>query len=50
MGNVSFARLGGGGGRGEGRVTQERIPNFSNNQFFQVEKLLKKPCQQVRIL
>ena len=24
---------GGGGGGGEG-VTQERIPNFSNNQFF----------------
>ena len=31
-----FARLGGGGG---GAVTQERFSNFSNNRFFQAEKL-----------
>ena len=31
-----FARLGGGGG---GEVTQERFSNFSNNRFFQAEKL-----------
>ena len=37
-GNASFARLGG-EGKGGGGVTQERIPNFSNNQFFQAEKL-----------
>ena len=42
-----FARLGGGGGGG---VTQERFSNLSNNQFFQVEKLPEKPCQQGRIL
>ena len=39
-----------GGGEGGGGVTQERIPNFGNNQFFQVEKLPEKPCQQVRIV
>ena len=40
-----FARLGGGGG-----VTQEHFSNFSNNPFFQAEKLPEKPCQQGRIL
>ena len=41
-----FARLGGGGG-----FTQERFSNFSNNRFFQAEKLPeKKTCQQGRIL
>ena len=39
-----------GGGKGGGGVTQERIPNFGNNQFFQVEKLPEKPCQEVRIV
>ena len=39
-----FARLGGGG------VMQERFSNFSNNRFFQAEKLPEKPCQQGRIL
>ena len=39
-----------GEGKGGGGVTQERIPNFSNNQFFQAEKLPEKPCQQVRVL
>ena len=37
-------------GGGGGRVKQERFSNFSNNQFFQAEKLLEKPCQQGRIL
>ena len=44
-----FARLGGGGGGG-GRFTQERFSNFSNNRFFQAEKLPEKACQQGRIL
>ena len=44
-GNV-FCTSGGGGGA----VTQERFSNFSNNRFFQVEKLQEKPCQQGRIL
>ena len=30
--------------------TQERFSNFSNNRFFQAEKLPEKPCQQGRIL
>ena len=30
--------------------TQERFSNFSNNRFFQAEKLPRKPCQQGRIL
>ena len=41
-----FARLGGGGGG----VTKERFSNFSNNRFFQAEKLPEKLCQQGRIL
>ena len=45
-GNV-FCTFGGGGGGG---VTQERFSNFSNNRFFQAEKLPEKPCQQGRIL
>ena len=43
-----FARFfffGGGGG-----ITQERFSNFSNNRFFQAEKLPEKPSQQGRIL
>ena len=35
-----FARLGGGGG-GDRGFTQERFSNFSNNRFFQAEKLLE---------
>ena len=41
-----FARLGRGGGGGGGSLRS----NFSNNQFFQAEKLPEKPCQQGRIL
>ena len=39
-GNV-FLHVWGGGGGG---VTEERFSNFSNNRFFQAEKLLEKPC------
>ena len=46
-----FACLGGGGGGGGGGgFTQERFSNFSNNRFFQAEKLPEKPFQQGRIL
>ena len=34
-----FLHVGGGGGRG---FTQERFSNFSNNRFFQAEKLPEK--------
>ena len=37
MGNIFFACL----GKGRG-FTQERFSNFSNNRFFQAEKLLEK--------
>ena len=43
-GNV-FCTFGAGGG-----VTQERFSNFSNNRFFQAEKLPEEPCQHGRIL
>ena len=46
MGNV-FLHVWGGG---RGGVTKERFSNFSNNRFFQAEKLPEKPCQQGRIL
>ena len=42
-GNV-FRTFGGWG------FAQEHFSNFSNNQFFQAEQLLEKPCQQGRIL
>ena len=35
---------------GGGDFTQECFSNFSNNQFFQAEKLLEKPYQQGRML